>query len=867
MYNSTPTFGAPTEGGLATMDVNKPNFDPENEVIDKGGFRDESSHLYVVNIGKHLFLFPEEEFDKLGSIDRKTIWDTIDYVIANGITNDTKKDDDDKFVFDMYDLVAISHSIFLPPIILKVDISLDRDTNEEEFDTLRNDVPYHLIIQTMEKSGEYRIYIHKAIYETLNEEQTDKIADLVGYIGYSGCDKHEWVIDTECDLINFFNIIIFDVMPNYRRNSVVEEVECRGGFKDPKTGEYVLNPFPYVFVLPEWFENLEDSCRDNIYDICNHIATDPNQPKSNSTASFTYKWDDIIACMTRYPFTQRKHYDGPGAMEQLIERETNDGMLYKVDTSCEGWISFISNSSISGLKVNILKPAWDLQQGKQSNFILAFEYMLNAHKEAKIYRQFCWNLTNADSIDYFIKYAVEDPLNLTHRVLIDRDVYTACGKVSVRMIVFDFMVCSVKSLLFVIGTDSFYNCLSDTSKSILNRKMENIAMLSDKERLLKFDPDYGFCDTLYYNCGEFSAHKPEQIIPESEGSDTMIGGFNGTTFYVTDNDTIIMENIYEDEVRGERCKILRFTTAHNDIYFFSIEIAAWNALDAVMEDMLVTKARIVSKIGCSAHLCHFNSVSAIEEFLNIPVVDEKNLLGLNNTNPNPNPIKEENIMFDKFPLFKNKKNNDNLPKKEANNPAMPTPEQAKVIMDAMCACQADISQYAEDMRRDRARANATMARAILTHGIMTDSSMETRNFLLPKDVKYPYATRMLDGELVVVTNGKSASDQVLTTTNSVPVTNLQDYANILGTFNMVKEQTPDHGLTAEEAASIVTNYIGCRDQALLNMLQDTNSLEKVIGEDTVKEIEKTEFSNLLITTSPTVMKYITIEPAEEDSKK
>ena len=218
-------------------------------------------------------------------------------------------------------------------------------------------------------------------------------------------------------------------------------------------------------------------------------------------------------------------------------------------------------------------------------------------------------------------------------------------------------------------------------------------------------------------------------------------------------------------------------------------------------------------------------------------------------------------MFNKFP-FK-KKNNDNLPKKEANSPVMPTPEQAKVIMDAMCACQADISQYAEDMRRDRARANATMARAVLTHGILTDSSMAFRNLRLPKDVRYPYAVRMTDGELVAVTNGKSATDQVLTTVNSVPVTNLQDYANIIGTLKMAESD----GLTSEETASIVTNYIGCRDQALLNMLQDTDSLKNVIGENTVKEIENTEFSNPMITTSPTVMEYITIEPAEEDGKK
>lgn len=289
-------------------------------------------------------------------------------------------------------------------------------------------------------------------------------------------------------------------------------------------------------------------------------------------------------------------------------------------------------------------------------------------------------------------------------------------------------------------------------------------------------------------------------------------------------------------------------------------MAAWNALDAVVEDMLITKARIVSKIGCDSHIWHFNSVGAVEEFLNIPVKDEKNLLGLNK----PNPIKEENTMFDKFPFFK--KNNDNLPKKEAN-PTMPTPEQAKVILDAMYACQADTHQYAEDMRRDRAKANAVMARAILTHGILTDDSMMFRNLPLPKNVKYPYATRVLDGELVVVTNGKSSTEQYLDTTNSVPVTNLQDYANILGTFNMIKEQSDSEGLTAEEAASVVTNYIGCRDQALLHMLKDTNSLKNVIGENTVKEIENTEFDNIMITTSPTVMDYVSIVSDDEDDKK
>ena len=834
----------------------------EDEVKNRGGFRDESSKLYVVINGSYVFLFPEEEFDKLNSIDRKIIWDTVDYVLQNSLTN---KEGDTEYTFDMFDLMKISHTVVLPPITLKVDISSDDDVSGNEFNTLYNDTPYHVHSMVMKKAGEYTVYVNRAVYDGLSEDDKDTICDNVGSIAWSGCDKHVWFIESNTDFMNFSNIIFIDIEPNYARKFVLDEIEEYGGFKDDKTGEYVLYQYPCTFVLPDWFENVDKSCRENIYYICHKISQDENRPSSNSTNSYTYKWDDIISCMPLY-YTPKKVYSGD-SLEQLIDRETNDGILYRVDTNCEGWIAFISNLNINGLKVNIKKATWDSQQGgEQSNFIAAFEYMLNAHKEAKIYRQFCWNLTTADSIYYFAKYAVEDPLNLSHRVLIDRDVYKdkAYGKVSVRIVIFDFMNCAVKSLLFIIGTDSFYNCLSDVSKSILNREMENIAMLSDEERLSKFGHEtYGLCDTFYYNCGEFSTHKPEQIIPESEGADTMIGGFNGTTFYVTDNDEIVKENMYEDEVRGERCKILKFTAKRNGIYFFSIEMAAWNVLDAVVEDMLITKAMIVSKIGCSAHIWHFNSVGAIEEFLNIPVKDEKNLLGLNNTNLNP--IKEENTMFNKFPFKKN--NNDNLPKKETNSPAMPTPEQAKVIVDAMCACQTDISQYTEEMRRNRARANATMARAILTHGILTDDSMIDRNFLLPKDVRYPYATRMLDGELVVVTNGKSASDQVLTTINSVPVTNLQDYANILGTLNLAKEQSADHGLTAEEAASIVTNYIGCRDQALLNMLQDTNSLEKVIGEKTVKEIENTEFSNLMITTSPTVMKYITIEPVDEGSKK
>lgn len=842
----------------------------EDEVKNRGGFRDESSHLYVVNIDKYLFLFPEEEFDKLGSIDRKTIWDTIDFVTVNGITNDTKKDEEDKFVFDMYDLIAISHTIFLPPITLKVDITLDRDVNREEFDTLRNDVPYHLIGLTMEKSGEYRIYIHKAIHMSLNEEQGDKIADLVGYIGYSGCDKHEWFIDTEIDIANFFNIIIFDVLPKHTRELIVEEIERRGGFKDPNTGEYVLNPFPYVFILPEWFENLEDSCRDNIYDICNHIANDPNQPKSNSTGSFTYQWDDIIACMTRYPFTQRKQYDGPGAMEQLMDRQIKD-QLSSFDTDItEDRIVFGKHSPLEGeITVSIKRCIWDsLYPSVQSDLTMALQNIIKAHSNDK-YPFIGWELKTLESVYYFIKAAKRDPANLSQRTFINKYTYTDALSREVYCVkVFDFMIGHVESFEFIVGKRNFFDEPLDNSvKESIKKEAIRIALLHSVERKVSFKLSAD-CYVWKLEEDHFVPYYPEPI-PMMPDPDTeikhicagMIGDFVGTTFYVTDNDEIVKENMYEDEVRGERCKILKFTAKRNGIYFFSIEMATWNSLDAVTEDMLIAKARIVSKIGCGSHIWHFNSVGAVDEFLNIPVKDEKNLLGLNNTNPNPITTKEENTMFNKFP-FK-KKSNDNLPKKkETNNPIIPTSEQAKVIMDAMYACQADISQYTEEMRRNRARANATMARAVLTHGILTDGTMVQRNFLLPKDVNYQYAAR-LDGELVAITNGKSPTEQVLDTLNSVPVTNLQDYANILDTLSLAKEQSENGELTTEEEASIITNYISCRDQALLNMLQDTNSLKSVIGENTVKEIESTEFKDPMMSTSPTVMKYITIVDKEK----
>jgi hypothetical protein len=609
------------------MDVNKTNFEPENEVRRKGGFRDESSHLYVVNIGKYLFLFPEEEFDKLGSIDRKTIWDTIDFVIANGITNDNKKDDEDELVFDMYELIALSHSIALPPITLKVDFSIDRDINETEFNTLYNDIPYHVIAQVMEKCGEYRLYIDKAIWERLNEDQTDKIYDKFGYISYSGCDKRDWFIDTECDLINFFNIIIFDVMPNHRRNSVVEEVEHRGGFKDPQTGEYVLNPFPYVFVLPVWFEDLEDSCRDNIYDICNQIATDPNQPKSNSTGSFTYKWDDIMACMGKYSFTQRKQYDGPGAMEQLMERQTKD-QLPPFNTEIAGnRITFGTHyTPFKGeLSVSVKRCIWDtLSPSVQSEVTMALQRIIKAHSNDNPYTG--WDLTTLESVHYFIEAAKRDPANLSQRTLVDMYIDTdALSREVYGVKVFDFMIGHVESFEFIVRKSNFFDKpLDHNVEESIKKEAIRIALLCPEERKVSFELPTD-CYVWKLEGDHFVPYYPEPIpmIPDPDTEIKhicagMIGGFNGTTFYVTDNDEIVNENMYEDEVRGERCKILKFTAKRNGIYFFSIEMAAWNALDAVVKDMLITKARIVSKIGCSAHIWHFNSVGAVEEFRKNP---------------------------------------------------------------------------------------------------------------------------------------------------------------------------------------------------------------------------------------------------------
>jgi hypothetical protein len=847
----------------------------EDEVKNRGGFRDESSKLYVVINGSYVFLFPEEEFDKLNSIDRKIVWDTVDYVLQNSLTN---KEGDTEYTFDMFDLMKISHTVVLPPITLKVDISSDDDVSGDEFNTLYNDTPYHVHSMVMKKAGEYTVYVNRTVYDGLSEEDKDTICDNVGSIAWSGCDKHVWFIESNTDFMNFSNIIFVDIKPNYARRFVLDEIEEYGGFKDDKTDEYVIYQYPCTFIFPEWFENVDKSCRENIYYICHKISQDENRPSSNSTNSYTYKWDDIMSCMPIY-YTPRKAYSGD-ALGQLIDRQNSDQnkretLLFDTEEN-DYYVNL--KSCVSRLQLHIKRDVWDklFLFSSNNSYNLSKENIFNAFTNViKTFSQnaengYDWSLDTLDSVSFFIKAALDTPLTLrSNRV--ECNTYfeqTREGKIVLNVDTFNFDTGKIEACCFYIGTGDFFSVIDEATKSDIIVEAKRVACLSAKERCEEFNTFPIDCKVFYLGSErKFTPYKPEPIIDtQLPCMNTSLHSIQGRmNIYVTMNDEIVKENIYDDNYRGERCKILKFTSKHNGIYFFSISSEAWSMLDQTMEDMVVTKARIISKSGCSNQVWYLNSVTAVEEFINIPIVDEKNLLGLNNTNPNPNPIKEENTMFNKFPFKKN--DNDNLPKKEANSPAMPTPEQAKVIMDAMCACQTDISQYAEDMRRDRARANATMARAILTHGILTDDSMIDRNFLLPKDVKYPYATRMLDGELVVVTNGKPASDQVLTTINSVPVTNLQDYANILGTLNLVKEQSADHGLTAEEAASIVTNYIGCRDQALLNMLQDTNSLEKVIGEKTVKEIENTEFSNLMITTSPTVMRYITIEPVDEDSKK
>jgi hypothetical protein len=836
----------------------------EDEVKNRGGFRDESSKLYVVINGSYVFLFPEEEFDKLNSIDRKIIWDTVDYVLQNSLTN---KEGDTEYTFDMFDLMKISHTVVLPPITLKVDISSDDDVSGNEFNTLYNDTPYHVHSMVMKKAGEYTVYVNRAVYDGLSEDDKDTICDNVGSIAWSGCDKHVWFIESNTDFMNFSNIIFIDIEPNYARKFVLDEIEEYGGFKDDKTGEYVLYQYPCTFVLPDWFENVDKSCRENIYYICHKISQDENRPSSNSTNSYTYKWDDIMSCMPIY-CTPRKAYSGD-ALGQLIERQAKDQLAsFNTEISGNRIIFGTHHTPFKGeLSVSVKRCIWDtLSPSVQSEITMALQRIIKAHSNDNPYMG--WDLATLESVHYFIEAAKRDPVNLSQRTFVDMYMYTdALSREVYGVKVFDFMMDHVESFEFIIGKRSFFDKpLDDSVKESIGKEAMRIALLCPEERKVSFKLSED-CYVWKLEGDHFVPYHPESvpIIPDPDTEIKhicagMIGGFNGTTFYVTDNDDIVKENMYEDEVRGERCKILKFTAKRNGIYFFSIEMTAWNALDAVMEDMLINKARIVSKIGCSAHIWHLNSVGAVEEFLNIPVKDEKNLLGLNK----PNPIKEENTMFNKFPL--KKKNNDNLPKKEAN-PTMPTPEQAKVILDAMYACQADTTQYAEDMRRDRARANAVMARAVLTHGILTDISMMFRNLPLPKDVKYHYATRIPDGELVVVTNGKSATEQYLDTTNSVPVTNLQDYANILGTLNAVKEQSDSMSLTAEETASVITNYIGCRDQALLNMLQDTNSLKHVIGENTVEEIESTEFDDLMITTSPTVMEYVSVVSDDDEGKK
>ena len=328
----------------------------EDEVKNRGGFRDESSKLYVVIDGSYIFLFPEEEFDKLGSIDRKTIWDTVDYVLQNSLTN---KEGETEYTFDMFDLMKISHTIVLPPITLKVDISSDDDVSGDEFDTLHNDTPYHVHSMTMKKSGEYMVYVNRAVYDGLSEDDRDTICDNVGSIAWSGCDKHVWFIESNTDFMNFSNIIFIDIKPNYARRFVLDEIEEYGGFKDDKTGEYVLYQYPCTFVLPEWFENVDKSCRENIYYICRRISQDENRPSSNSTNSYTYKLDDIVSCMPLY-YTPEKVYSG-NALEQLIDRqnsEHNEHETLLFDTEENDYYVNLK-SCVSRLQLHIKRNVWD----------------------------------------------------------------------------------------------------------------------------------------------------------------------------------------------------------------------------------------------------------------------------------------------------------------------------------------------------------------------------------------------------------------------------------------------------------------------------------------------------------------------------
>lgn len=80
-----------------------------------------------------------------------------------------------------------------------------------------------------------------------------------------------------------------------------------------------------------------------------------------------------------------------------------------------------------------------------------------------------------------------------------------------------------------------------------------------------------------------------------------------------------------------------------------------------------------------------------------------------------------------------------------------------------------------------------------------------------------YGIRLSDMEPVVLTSGEDPSSQPLHGLNSIPYYSLQDYNNIMELYNLAADYTGGL-LTQQQAATIATNYIYARDNAMLNTL-------------------------------------------------
>ena len=190
-------------------------------------------------------------------------------------------------------------------------------------------------------------------------------------------------------------------------------------------------------------------------------------------------------------------------------------------------------------------------------------------------------------------------------------------------------------------------------------------------------------------------------------------------------------------------------------------------------------------------------------------------------------------------------------------------EEEDPLKRKMIECQVDFRKYYADMKRERDKANLVVARAYLTNSILTSNMMKQNNIYLPTGENFSSGIRVCDNEYVAVTNGGTPINQILDYTNSVPVTNLQDYANII---NCYSEKDPDSDyITKQEAASIATNYITFRDQSLLDSIVKNGCVDRLIGKDTIKKIKNTEINNPRVITSPTIRANSKIQQGNEET--